>query len=135
MKAGLERLGERLMVRVGRGLAVALPMLGSLFVLQLVRADRRRALEERSKGNFAASKAFWLGFLCDASDVAAHVVVVTSLLHSHYGVGVALPHEWLHAAEWGGVCVAAVSTVAAIVGELLAVGWSWRRWPGQGRVG
>jgi hypothetical protein len=127
-RAGLERLGERVAVRLGRGLAIAVPALGSLFVLHLVRGDRRRAVEERHKGNLPASRCFWLAFLCDATDAAAHVVVVTSLLHAAYGIGPALPHNWVHFAEFGGLAVAAASTLAAIAGELLAAGWSWRSW-------
>lgn len=134
-RVGLERLAERIMLRAGRGLAIALPALGSLFVLHLARADRRRALEEKGKGNVSSCRAFWVAFLCDASDVAAHVVVVTSMLNSHYGVGVALPHEWLHMAEWGGLAAAAISTGAAILGELLAAGWKMRGLSIWGRGG
>lgn len=124
-RVGVSRVAERILLRAGRGLAVALPAIGSLFILHLVREDRRRAREEMAKRNLRAGRAFWLAFLCDATDVAAHVVIVVSLLHVHYGVGVALPHEWLHLAEWGGLWAAAVSTVAAILGEL------WTAWRPQ----
>jgi hypothetical protein len=98
-----------------------------LFVLHLVRGDQRRAAEEQQKGNLPASRAFWLAFLFDGADVALHAIIISSVLQSAYGIGPVLPHAWLHAAEWGGVAVAAASTVAAVVGEMLAAGaFRWR---------
>lgn len=118
----LDRLAERVLLRVGRGITIALPALGSLFVLYLAREDRKRALTEMQNQNIGAARAFWLAFLCDASDAAAHVIIVLSLLHAQHGVGVHLPHDWLHMAEYGGLVVAAVGTVAAVMGEMLASG-------------
>ena len=134
---GLGRVIDRVMLRIGRGVTIALPAVGSLFVLSLVKEDRKRAVAEAGLGNRAASRAFWLAFLCDASDLAAHVVIVTSLLNSQFGVGVHFPHVWLHWAEYGGLGAAVVSTVAAVVGELLAggvmKGWPWQYRRGGGR--
>jgi hypothetical protein len=128
VRRGLENVIDRVLIRIGRGITIALPALGSLFVLHLVKEDRKRALLEAEKGNMNAARAFWLAFLCDASDLGAHVVIVTSLLNVHYGVGPHLTHTWLHTAEYGGLAVAVVSTLAAVVGELLSTGISWPWW-------
>jgi hypothetical protein len=132
VRRGLETVLDRVLIRIGRGITIALPALGSLFVLHLVKEDRKRALLEAEKGNIGAARAFWLAFLCDASDLGAHVVIVTSLLNVHYGVGPHLPHAWLHTAEYGGLAVAVVSTLAAVVGELLSAGVSWPWWENKG---
>lgn len=117
------RLSERLILRFARGIAIALPALGSLFVMHLVKEDRRRALEEAASGNsITASRAFWLAFLCDAADVGAHVVIILGLLYNHFNIGVCMPHHLLHFAETGGIIAAVVSTVAAILGEVFASG-------------
>lgn len=110
----------RVFFRIGRGIAVALPALGSLFVLHLARQDRIRARESLAQGNMMASRVFWLAFLGDASDVLCHVIIVTCLLQNHYNINVQLPHAWMHMAETGGVCMAVFSTLMAIIGELLA---------------
>lgn len=117
------RLSERLILRFARGVAIALPALGSLFVMHLVREDRKRALQEAASGNsVAASRAFWLAFICDAADVGAHAMIVMGLLHNYFHIGVSMPHHALHVAEWGGLLAAVVSTVAAILGEILSAG-------------
>jgi len=128
IRRGLKTVLDRVLIRIGRGITIALPAVGSLFVLHLVKEDRKRALLEAEKGNMPAAHAFWLAFLCDASDLCAHVIIVTSLLNIHYDVGPHLPHTWLHTAEYGGLVVAVVSTLSAVVGELLSAGvsWPWR---------
>jgi hypothetical protein len=128
VRRGLETVVDRVLIRIGRGIIIALPALGSLFVLHLVNEDRKRAVLEAAKGNRNAARAFWLAFLCDASDLGAHVVIITSLLNIHYGVGPHFPHSWLHTAEYGGLAVAVVSTLSAVVGELLSAGVSWPWW-------
>ncbi|KAL4541183.1 hypothetical protein Ndes2526B_g05726 [Nannochloris sp. 'desiccata'] len=135
VRRGLETVLDRVLIRVGRGITIALPALGSLFVLYLVKEDRKRALLEAEKGNMPAARAFWLAFLCDASDVGAHVIIITSLLNVHYSVGPHLPHIWLQTAEYGGLAVAVVSTLSAVVGELLSAGVSWPWWDNRSQKG
>jgi hypothetical protein len=135
VRRGLETVLDRVLIRIGRGITIALPALGSLFILHLVKEDRKRALLEAELGNMPAARAFWLAFLCDASDLCAHIIIVTSLLHLHYGVGPHLPHTWLHTAEYGGLVVAVASTLSAVVGELLSAGVSRPWWGNRGPKG
>ncbi|KAF8056467.1 hypothetical protein HT031_006324 [Scenedesmus sp. PABB004] len=110
-----------LMSRIGRGALVGLPAVGALFVAHLAHQDWDRMREERAAGNRASAGAFAVALLGDVLDVAAHVVVVAGLLHTHFQLGVHVDHHLLHLVERGGLLVAAVGTVAATLGEVLAV--------------
>lgn len=114
-------VGGRAAVRVLRGFCVCLPAIGALLVLHLAKQDRKRMLLEKAAGNARSSLAFRLAFLCDAGDVAAHVIIITALMHQHFAIGLHIPHALLHLAEHGGMAVAMAGTAAAIMGELMAM--------------
>jgi hypothetical protein len=73
-----------------------------------------------SAGNLSAAAAFAVAFLGDVLDVAAHVVVVTGLLHTHFQVRVSF--------GGGGMCKGSQCCCTAHDGgEAAAAMWAFER--------
>ncbi|CAG9466690.1 unnamed protein product [Pedinophyceae sp. YPF-701] len=110
----------RILARAARGLTVAIPAIGALFVAHLARQDYLRWRTEEKAGEPHVARAFLAAFTLDCADAVAHVVVVAALLHQHMGIGPHVPHLLLEVAEYGGLAAAGAGTLAAVVGEVLA---------------
>lgn len=114
-------LGARLVARAIRGIPTAVPILGGLFALALVRSDVRRRAEARilvpNTANWHPRTVFGAAAFLDAADVAAHVVVVAATLGTHVHLPGGL--DLGHVCEWASVCFGAFGTGAAIVAELM----------------
>lgn len=98
--------------RLGRGTMIAIPALGGLFVLHILRQDLVRCRREWEAGQGSVAKYCWAGaVLADGMDVFAHGIIVYSLLvmQTH--------HVPLVFGQISLGCAVA-STICAVIGEL-----------------
>jgi len=115
---GIERVfgvsSEKLALRLGRGVLITLPILGGVFALWLLKSDIARLKEEwalRAK----TSSAFFLGAgLVDGLDSILHFFIAFALLKH-------LSHHRLAVAEELSFACAIISTVCAVVGEVISL--------------
>ena len=130
VESTVERIGERSMGqtghitgagsglivarRLGRGTLIAIPALGGLFVLHILRQDLARCRLEWQVGKGLVGRYCWAGaVLADGMDVFAHGMIVYSLL-------VLQTHHIPLAFEQLSLGCAIISTVCAVVGELFS---------------
>jgi len=100
-------------LRVGRGVLISLPAIGGVFGLYLLRSDLRRAQEEWERGSQGTSSLFAGAGAADLTDAVLHFSIAYSLLA---GLG----HDVLANLEQVSIGCAIVSTVFAVVGEVLS---------------
>ena len=109
----VERGGDRISVRISKGVMIALPAIGGLFAMYLLKADIERCKEEASK-NIKSALAFFVGAgLADFIDTIVHFILV-------YGLSVHLSHHKLAIVEKVSMGCAVLSTVCAVVGEVIS---------------
>lgn len=106
--------------KIGRVAMVAVPAVGALFVSNLVMNDYQRLMQERRANNLPAAVGFVVALVCDTVDVVLHVFVAVGLMHHHFKVGLKLSHCLIHKAEHWALVLAAVSTAAAAIAEVVA---------------
>ena len=91
---------ERVALRIGRGVLIALPALGGIFALYLMKTDRKRATLERSTGSRLSF--MWLfggAAVTDAVDAVCHFVIAYGMLRE-------LGHHFLaHVGGQLGMCL------------------------------
>lgn len=144
----VQRAGKVLLGRLARGLLVALPLVGAVFIAQLCRHDYQRLDSERehqakerresggesatlgrsSVGGALAVGCFAVAFLCDLFDAVAHLVVAAGTLIPalpHDFLGCLAPfqaweHHLIHVAESASWVLALGAMAAATAGELLS---------------
>eukprot|EP01121_Diplochlamys_sp_Union-15-3_P000708 TRINITY_DN10591_c0_g1_i2.p1 TRINITY_DN10591_c0_g1~~TRINITY_DN10591_c0_g1_i2.p1 ORF type:complete len:287 (-),score=26.29 TRINITY_DN10591_c0_g1_i2:11-871(-) len=117
-------LGPRLlMVKIGRGLAIAVPAIGGLFASIISVVDFKRWKKEKSLDNKTAATAFLIAFIGDIVDVFAHVItalglsgVLNNFVHDAHHI-----HDLIHISEVVSVIAAIIATSAAITGEFKSV--------------
>jgi hypothetical protein len=102
---------EHVALHIGRGVLIALPALGGIFALYLMKTDRKRATLERSTGSRLSFMLFGgAAVTTDAVDAVCHFVIA-------YGVLRELGHHFL--AHVGGQ-LGFVSMLCAVLGEVVA---------------
>lgn len=89
-------------------------------VSHLLHQDFARARTAIANKETLPAGLFSFAAACDAADVAAHLVVITSLMHGNFAVGMHVPHDVLHVVEKLGLGAAVGSTLSAVFGELTA---------------
>lgn len=107
-----ERTGVRILLRrIGRGVLIALPLLGAAFALYQLRLDMERALLERRRPKALVSTLFASAALSDGADAVCHLALA-------YSVFAGVHHDILHLLEALSVACAVVSTLCAVGGEV-----------------
>jgi hypothetical protein len=104
---------ERVALRVGRGMLIALPALGGIFALYLLRMDKKRAAIERKNGARLTFLLFGGAAVTDGVDAVCHFAIA-------YGVFHEFGHQLLTQLEEASLGCAFVSTFCAVMGEILA---------------
>lgn len=106
-----ERGSERVSIRFAKGMTIALPVVGGVFAIYLLRQDMERCRQEM---NGTTALAFFLGAaVADLVDVCLHFFIASGLI-------LQLRHHALAVAEEWSIGCAAVSTVCAVTGEILS---------------
>jgi hypothetical protein len=104
---------ERVALRIGRGVLIALPALGGVFALYLLKMDKTRAATERKNGARLPSLLFGGAAVTDAVDAVFHFAIA-------YGVFHEFSHHVLAQLEEASLACAFISTFCAVMGEILA---------------
>lgn len=104
---------ERVAMRIGRGVLIALPALGGVFALYLLKMDKTRAVEERKLGSRSTFMLFGGAAVTDAVDAVCHFAIA-------YGVFHEFGHHLLAQLEEVSLGCAFVSTLCAVMGEIVA---------------
>jgi hypothetical protein len=118
MAANLERwLGvsvKKVAIRIGRGLTIALPVLGGVFAFYLFISDYKRWKEEKKMSRFSMPLVLFYGAgAADLMDAVLHFYIAYALLAN-------LGHDALLVPEHLSVGCAVLSTVFAVLGEILS---------------
>jgi hypothetical protein len=110
-----ERGSKRSGVRLAKGLTIALPVVGGFFAIYLCRQDIERFHEERCNTKTAGAPAvlFAGAIVADFIDVIIHFFITFGLLRH-------LKRHRLAVAEEISMGCAVVSTICAVVGEILS---------------
>ena len=104
---------ERIALRIGRGILIALPALGGIFALYLLKTDTTRAIKERRNGSRMTFMLFGGAAVTDAVDAVCHFAIA-------YGVFHEFGHHLLAQLEEVSLGCAFISTFCAVMGEVLA---------------
>lgn len=122
---GVLRVGRkassRMLMRVLRGMGVGLPALGAVFCLYLTRVDYRSMKDALESRNIPSALSFLMALACDAVDVVMHLIIAMAMLNQYFGMGLAVANRTLYLVEGSGLGIALVGTIAAIMGEFLAL--------------
>jgi hypothetical protein len=105
---------EKVALRFGRGLLITLPALGGIFALYLLKSDIERLREEWAHRIKTSSACFLGAGIVDGLDSILHFVIA-------YGLLTHLSHHYLKKAEAWSLRCAVISTVAAVIGEVLSL--------------
>jgi len=104
---------ERVALRIGRGVLIALPALGGIFALYLLKMDKTRAIVERKNGSRSTFILFGGAAVTDAVDAVCHFAIA-------YGVFHEFSHHLLAQLEEVSLGCAFFSTLCAVMGEVVA---------------
>lgn len=103
---------ERVALRIGRGVLIALPALGGIFALYLLKMDKNRAMLERKRGSRFTFMLFGGAAVTDAVDAVCHFAIA-------YGVFHEFGHHLLAQLEEVSLGCAFFSTLCAVMGEVM----------------
>jgi len=105
---------EKIMIRFGRGVLITLPILGGIRALYLLKTDIER-LKEEWQSRLKTSSALFLGAgIVDGLDSLLHFFIAFALFRH-------LDHRKMGVAEELSFACAIISTVCAIVGEIVSI--------------
>jgi len=123
----LEKEADRIVVRLTKGLMIALPAIGGLFALYLFKTDVDRFNEERPHRVLPSLALFAGASIADLSDTILHFCIFAGLL-MHWS------HHRLEVIEKMSIGCAIVSTLCMVVGEIVSYGIRKRKTQTTGMV-
>jgi hypothetical protein len=109
----VERSSERIVARLGRGLLISLPLIGGVFAVYLFQSDIHRVQEDLAERGKMSLASFVLATVADFVDSLLHFFMAYSLFRG------ASHHKLIVAEELSLTC-AVVSTVCAVLGEIIS---------------
>jgi len=124
-KYGLKLINKKVVLRLfargaARRLSIMIPFYGFYSSASLLRSDLRRGAREHAAGVEEAGRAFYACAGLDAMDVGFQTVVMTSLMWSLFGVGMAVSPELVAACDTGSITAALLSTSLGLYAEYVS---------------